>query len=241
MKINITMPISKSPHYKYANQTLDWLPMDTENRYQYNLTHSLKDLTKYNWVDSHFTYKFNSHGFRCDEFVDLPSVVFLGCSLTQGTGLPIEKTWATIVANKLNLKCYNLGIGGSSNDTAFRLAYSWFKIIKPITVILCTPPTERLELLSDSDNSIQLLPNAIKSHPGLDFYKHWVDNENNGILNKTKNTLAIENLCNHLSINLLTVDSNTLLTTMNIDLARDLSHPGIKSNQHFADYVLKQL
>ena len=231
------MNINISPHYKYANQILHWLPMDTEKLYQHNLEHHLTELQKYNWVDSTFTYKFNSHGFRCNEFSNEPSAVFLGCSLTQGVGLPIENTWANIVANQLNLKCYNLGIGGGSNDTTFRLAYSWLEIIKPKIVILCSPLPERLELLS-LDCMFQLLPNSSQTQPGLDFYKHWCINENNGLLNKTKNVLAIENLCSRQNIKFIAADCIDLLLDPDMDLARDLCHPGIKSNLAFAQHVL---
>lgn len=234
------MIISESPHYKFANQTLEWLSMDTKERYQNNLNHHRDQLEKYNWIDLQFTYKFNSKGFRCSEFTNEPSIVFLGCSLTQGVGLPIEQTWATIVANQLNLKCYNLGIGGSSNDTAFRLAYSWLTTIKPIYVVLCTPHSERLELLS-MDKCFQLLANPGTPRPGEDFYKHWICNENNSTLNKIKNIFAIKYLCSQLNIKLTVIDSNTLFLKMNEDLARDLAHPGINSNLKFAEYVLSEL
>jgi len=231
------MNINQSPHYKYANQTLSWLPSDSEKRYQTNLTQCPGGLETHNWINSAFTYKFNSHGFRCDEFTEEPSAVFLGCSLTQGIGLPVETTWAQIVAKQLNLRCYNLGIGGASNNTAFRLAYTWLETIRPKIVVLCTASPERLELLS-TDETYELLPNTPKHHPGQDFYKHWVSNENNGILNQAKNVLAIEMLCQRLDICLIVVDSALLLSTMYIDLARDLTHPGRRSNLAFAQHVL---
>ena len=36
------------------------------------------------------TYKFNSEGFRCEEFDDSPCLVALGCSFTFGNALPVD-------------------------------------------------------------------------------------------------------------------------------------------------------
>ena len=232
------MNINQSPHFMYANQSLNWLPSDSEKRYQTNLERCPGALETHNWIGAEFTYTFNSHGFRCDEFTSEPSAVFLGCSYTQGIGLPVEHTWASIVAKHLGLACYNLGIGGTSNDTAFRLAYTWLEVIQPKLVVLCTPSPERLELLS-ADEIYELLPHTPKHHPGQDFYKHWIDNKNNAVLNRAKNVLAIEALCQQLGIRLITVKAELLFSTMYIDLARDLMHPGRRSNAEFAQHVLQ--
>ncbi len=233
------MDFSISAHHMYANQTLDWLPMDTEILYKNNLETRYNDLKKYGWINNHFTYKFNSHGFRCVDFNKDPSVVFLGCSLTQGIGLPVENTWASIVANKINLQCFNLAVGGSSNDTAFRIAYAWLEKLKPNIVIFGNTFPNRLELLS-KNNILQLLPNSLPKTLGTDFYNHWISCDDNGFLNKTKNTLAIENLCRSNHIKFVNIDATSMID-FKIDYARDLSHPGTLSNQQFADYVLTRI
>jgi hypothetical protein len=228
------MNIQDSPHFKFANQELDWFPMDSKIRYDHNLKHNFDKLAEYGWVDSKFTYKFNSQGFRCDEFTEEPSVVFLGCSITQGIGLPLKNTWSYIVSQNLKLQCFNLGIGGGSNDTAFRLAFTRLNQIKPKLVVLCSPFPERLELLSPSEQ-IQLLANTPTQLPGMDYYNIWISNNDNSILNTAKNTLAIERLCAASSFKFVNVNITQIKF---LDYARDLMHPGIQSNQAFAEFVL---
>jgi hypothetical protein len=231
------MEISISPHYKYANQTLEWLPSDTEHRYNQNLKENFETLKKYGWIDHYFTYKFNSHGFRCQEFSEKKSILFLGCSRTQGIGLPLESTWPTMVSQQLNLECFNLGIGGSSNDTAFRLGYHWIGEIKPKIVVLCEPSPERLELLGESE-IYQFLPSHPQPVADVIFYKHWLLNCNNGMLNKTKNKLALWLLCQQFGIKFISIDSNSMPC---LDFARDLDHYGTESNSKFSKLVLEQI
>ena len=85
-----------------ANRTVKWLPWDTEERYIENLKLNPQALENNGWINKEFTYQFNSFAFRCEEFTNDPSILFLGCSHTVGVGLPIEHTWPTVVANKLN-------------------------------------------------------------------------------------------------------------------------------------------
>lgn len=68
-------------------------------------------LEKNNWINNSFTYSFNRDGFRCKEFTDGPNIMFLGCSLTVGIGIPESTRWTDIVADKLNLRCANIESG----------------------------------------------------------------------------------------------------------------------------------
>jgi len=224
------MNIDHNPYQCYANQELKWLPMDTENLYKRNLKVNYFLLEKFNWLNSNFTYKFNSQGFRCDEFTNSPSIVFLGCSITVGIGIPVETTWASLVSNQLNLSCYNLGIGGSSNNTAFRLAHIWLKKIKPKVVVFCQTYPERLEVFNENG-----IISNIASDCG-EFYNHWLSNENNSALNQIKNRLAIQQLCNSFDIKFVHTSVHNFEF---IDQARDLAHPGITSNQKFSKLVLE--
>jgi hypothetical protein len=226
------MKINLSPYICHANTEINWLPMDTEKLYNENLKYKKNLLEKYNWINSNFTYKFNSHGFRCNEFNNDPSIVFLGCSMTIGIGLPISDTWATLVADQLDLSCYNLGIGGSSNDTAFRLSYAWLEKIKPKIVVFCQTFAERLEIWS----STEIISNIAKESPN--FYNHWLANENNSQLNQTKNRLAIKQLCDQLDIKFICVDVKEM---PDLDRARDLAHLGVNSNIEFSKLVLNRI
>jgi hypothetical protein len=223
-----------TPYIELANRELNWLPMDSEDRYKENLKYKPDVLKRYGWLDSKFTYKFNSQGFRCDEFTSEPSIVFLGCSMTVGIGLPIETTWPSIVSEKLNFKCYNLGIGGSSNDTAFRLAYHWLEKLKPKIVVLCQTYPSRMEIFSD---------NKIIADPATEiseFYlKHWTKNFYNLDLLRSKNVLAINKLSDMIDAKFVKVSVDNFQPFS--DFARDLAHPGVQSNIKLSNLVLSKI
>jgi hypothetical protein len=152
--------------------------------------------------------------------------------MTIGIGLPITDTWATLVADQLNLNCYNLGIGGSSNDTAFRLSYTWLEKIKPKIVVFCQTFAERLEIWY----SAGIISNIAKESPN--FYNHWLSNNNNSDLNKIRNRLAVNHLCDQLNIKFICVDVKDI---PDLDRARDLAHRGVKSNFEFSKFVLNRI
>jgi hypothetical protein len=236
MKINIEY----HPYIKHANQELDWLPMDTEDRYQNNLKTQYHNLEKNGWINSNFTYKFNSYGFRCEEFSNDPSIVFLGCSITIGMGLPEHHTWPSLVAKNLNLKCCNLGIGGSSNDTAFRLAYFWLEKIKPKFVVFCETFPSRMEIFS-TNGIVRCMPGIISTPAETveDFYLgHWTANEHNIHLLRKKNCLAINKLSNNIGAKFIKVNVDQFRYR---DRARDLAHPGTESNVDFSKIVMSNI
>jgi len=228
-------PNYNSFYKEHANKSLDWLPMDTKELYEKNLKEKYQLLKQHDWIDKSFTYKFNSHGFRCNEFTDKPTIMFLGCSFTCGIGLPIEFIWPELLSKNLNMHCANLGIGGGSNDAAFRLCNGWIDIINPQLVILLPPPPDRLELL----NSTTINNLSLSWEQSTDsFLKEWIMDDNNSYFNNLKNKLAIQNICVTRNIKFLALEFGQMHS---VDLARDLSHSGIKSNKIFAEHILTKL
>jgi hypothetical protein len=220
---------------KHTNETLNWFEMDSEKLYLSNLETQYWNLEKHNWINRNFTYKLNSHGFRCDEFTNDPSAMFLGCSQTVGIGLPLEHTWAYILSQKMNLKMVNLGIGGTGPDSAFRLANHYIPILKPKIVIYLQPDSSRLLLINRNNKFINLSVNNDKNLYSS-FYFEWVMNEENLHLHSLRNLLAIESICNRNNIKLLTFTGQQFIR---VDFARDLAHHGIQSNKEFSEFVWK--
>ena len=225
---------------KYKNKELLWLPCDDNFVYQHNLKNNNNDLVKYNWIDCKFTYKFNSHGFRSNEFNHDDSILFLGCSLTVGIGLPLEHTWAHQVAKTLNLECLNLSIGGTGPDTAFRLAYHYIPQIKPKLVVFLDPPLGRFSLVSSNGNFYQFVTGDPE---GIDpmfkkYYEHWISLEENLVLDSIKHRLALQSLCQEYHSKFVYVSYENVPF---IDYGRDLVHPGINSNKVVAELVLDRI
>lgn len=237
---------------KYANKTINWCPMDTKELFEKNLITKIDQLEKFNWVNRSFTYNFNSHGFRTEKFDDKPSIMFLGCSNTMGIGLPLESTWADIVSRKLKLKNVNLGIGGSSPDTAFRMCHGYLNKINPKIVIYLEPPGIRSELYYEMPSNyngincwknlgVGVLHNDIHSW----YTKEWAVTDINHYFSCEKNLMAINYLCNKKNTKFYYISSSThndfCGQVLVKDLARDLAHHGEGINKTFADYVLREL
>jgi len=234
--INIYMDrLNYNSIYKgFSKKSVDWVSGDTQEKYKENLVSRRAELEKHGWIDNKFNYSFNSEGFRCDEFSSDPTVMFLGCSFTVGIGMPIEQTWSSLVAKSLDLKSANLGQGGGSNDTAFRLGFHWIPKIKPKLVVLLVPPYHRFEIISS--NIIHLITPQHHAEQFTNFMAEWGSDDTNPYHNRLKNILAIKQVCAENQIKFVKHDCNLF---QRLDLARDLAHPGVLSNQKLAEDILK--
>lgn len=134
-------------NYGEPNEVLEWDSTDSEEQFFENLKNStsLKTLQESGYLENPILYKFNSLGFRSEEFTSKKGLVSLGCSFTFGTGLHLEETWGYKLASKLNLPHYNLGRPGSSIDTAFRFLLMYHDKINIDTVAIFTPNIQRRE------------------------------------------------------------------------------------------------
>lgn len=226
----------KHQYSRYKNQELYWLTSDDEDFYLDHVKTNYNDLSEYGWIDRKFTYKFNSHGFRCDEFSHDNSIAFFGCSFTCGIGLPLENTWAYHVANNLKLKSFNLGIGSTGAGTSFRLANHYIPQIKPKLVVYLEPPPGRFYINSAIGHYDLTVGNADPIFE--DFYNHWLSNPENSDLDYLKNKIAIESLCHQNKIKFVYAQCTEM---SKLDLARDLGHCGVKSNLEFAELILNRI
>lgn len=220
-----------------ANKSISWCGTDSYELYNKNLIEQPSLLKLNDWVGKSFKYSFNSNGFRCSEFTSDPTIMFLGCSCTCGIGLPVETIWPELVAKSLKMQCANLGQGGGSCDTAFRLCLGYIDKIKPKIVIFLQPTGIRWELVSK--NIIKFLGIwGIDKSNHRSYMQEYIIDENNNYFNSYKNILAIESLCEKRQIKFLHFDS---LNHGHDGLARDLVHPGISANLKFSNMVLSKL
>jgi lysophospholipase L1-like esterase len=169
--------------------------------------------------------------------------VALGCSYTQGIGLPIQTLWPSIVGEHLGLKVYNLGIGGGSADTCFMLGQYWIPVLRPKLVVMAAPPQSRIDILpvSGSPQVNTIMPNTIHGEFGNDnFIKHWFANERNQQLNNAKNKLAIKALSNNFGIPCLTYNAHDWFAKSReeVGYARDLMHAGPQGHAVLAKKIL---
>jgi hypothetical protein len=197
-------------------------------------------LNNYGWIDETLiTYQYNSHGFRCKEFNNEPCYLALGCSYTEGVGLPVEQTWPVLLSTATNKSILNLGIGSASFDTCVRILDHYIDKLNILGVFLLQPHHGRLELFNKFDFPENFLPNqshSDKSH----VYTEWISSDKNIEYNVKKNTYSIQYLCNTKNIPYLVLDidaeeqlGNLIITGE--DHARDLWHSGISTQRRISN------
>lgn len=228
-----------------AGQTIHWMSPDTKENYQRHLNDSAKRhmLQQFGWVDQHIDYTFNSDGFRTDEFDDRPNFVTIGCSFTQGVAVNRSDTWAQLVSDQLGLSVWNLGVAGASADTCYRIIKHYAPILKPKFVVLLEPRYNRVELhYSDHQKpySINWAYDA-ESWGNSGYLKTWLSNDYNMQLYAEKNRASIAHVCNKLDIPVVMYAPNDYIDLVadktQLDLGRDLLHPGRLNNRAFAQVV----
>lgn len=222
------------------NQILKWTVADSEQKFNENLADptQLKKLEKYHWLDANIDYSYNNHGFRSDPFDDRPAGLALGCSFTEGVGLHVHQTWPALVSKKLNLHLWNLGVGGASLDTVFRLLDFYIDKFNPQTVFVLIPPSARFEY-ADKIGIFSVMNSRCDGSHGA-FFKEWFGQPWNIEINKRKNLLAIQQLCQSKNIPLIVQDSQQNFCLETQDLARDLLHPGVNQQNLLADRFCRQ-
>ena len=241
-----------------ANRSVEWLSPDGEEQYNKHLSdsHFKELLIKNNWVDSKFTYDFNSFGFRSPEPDPVDngkeSILFLGCSHTFGVGLPLENTYPYIVSKDLNIDYWNMSVPGSSLDTAFRLASYWLNILKPTYIFLGRPDETRIEMHSTESNHCwhwnvsneKIVPELYMEDIDKDAVIRWYENyyihsKNQYKFNALKNIAGIKHYAQMSGSIFIEFDPVNILKpySSNQDLARDCWHAGVNSNIILADVV----
>ena len=223
--------------YEHRNTSVNWLNADSQKTYFHNWRNFHDQLEKNGWIKKSISYTFNSEGFRSEEFTQDDSILFLGCSITMGIGLPLEDIFPTKVSTALNLKCLNLGLAGTSSDTAFRLALHYLEKLRPKVVVLSTLFPARMEILN-FDKVINLAP---RWGYHSDLYKEWLATEENVYLHEIKNMLAIKYLCETIGSKFIYIDDIDTISNENNTLARDLLHPGINFHKSLSDIILEKI
>lgn len=235
------------PGVNFAGTSLDFMPSDTKESLDKlcQVPEYYEYFKQHGWLEpGGITYKFNSYGFRCDEFDEQDCMIALGCSFTLGIGLPVHSTWPQKTGQQLGLVPYTLAWGGTSADTCFRLAEYWIPQLKPKAVFMLTPPPARFELIRASgDVPIEnYLPQSeSQSASEIDSYlRHWFTAEENCRLNQIKNKLAIKAICNDLQIPCFIYDAFVYMgkSREEIGYARDRMHSGPRGHELLAEKMV---
>ena len=84
------------------------------------------------------TYKYNSRGFRDEEWPnDLANAIWcIGDSFTTGVGSPQHHTWPNVLQHKTHTRCINVSLDGASNQWIARKIVSLSQLLDPKCIVV---------------------------------------------------------------------------------------------------------
>ena len=134
-----------------ANRTFKWMVADTEENYK-----KVIKTMQVPYGPNDIEYKYNNFGFRCDNFEHWTKhpyrILFAGCSMTEGIGLPLDDVWPKILHKKIcehfkiQMPFWTVAVGGTGIDQMIRYLYNVKDFLKPQIIMSYLPSKERREL-----------------------------------------------------------------------------------------------
>lgn len=161
LKLESIWPTSNSQNYPisttgHRNISLPWIYGPEKTKFYEDQKNGVANL----YSDTDIEYKFNKWGFRCVDFDQIPEnsmrILSLGCSNTEGIGLPEHHTWSYILndmISKLENKTtvnLNLGAGGSSNKMIAIRGIHAVETLKPDIIFVSWTYTMRTMYVYDN-------------------------------------------------------------------------------------------
>jgi hypothetical protein len=152
--------------------TLNWYQTDSEENY------STYNVGKLNYQKDEIQYKFNSMDYRCDEFTEtseLP-ILFMGCSYTEGVGLPINEVWAHHLHKKIievsnkNIPFWSIAKGGTSIDYASRRFFELGHTLKPKYAFYLLSGISRREYCFETEKVSVWFPKSTRFYKKSDSF-----------------------------------------------------------------------
>lgn len=123
-------------------------------------------------IDGH-VFNFNSDGHRGENFKVNVDLLYAGCSLTHGSGLPQDAIWGDILSKKINADASNLAYRGGSIIHIVNNIFNYIKMYgEPKMILCCFPALDRIRWFDDNTVTI------CKNDKAFSDYQHlvWPDN-----------------------------------------------------------------
>jgi len=195
-----------------------------------------KTIEKFLTYNYPISYKFNSRGFRDDEWpTDLSDVIWcVGDSFTTGIGVPYEHTWPFILQHKLGKRCIKLGFDGASNQLIRKVCLQILnnyesKIIIPMWSFFHRRHKDPWHMLQYDENLDPLQDYNLF----LDCYRE---------VNKINLSCKIINLLiTHQSLSYELPEDINLFQTSIVDTGRDAYHFDYKTAEIYVEHILSKI
>lgn len=213
------------------------------------------------------SYTYNSLGYRTKEFTELNEKFFIamGCSHTEGTGLPEDNIWCNVLSRTMDLDVLNLGAAGQGLQFILYNSYLYIhnNLPRPEFVIIQHPERARkvhAEIL-EHDNHLNICV-RVKDH--IDRYTEIEAFENfdiSTLFQTSMHTNIVTLLWNSVGVPVyhwtFSTDGEEPLADFDVleiprdidiehynyelDFARDLTHHGIKNHSCIANIVHNEI
>lgn len=238
--------------YKYGfighddTNTIKYWDSDSD---QEKFERTLKDMPM-DWYfrTAEISYKLNSLGHRSKEIEELDLdnyILTIGCSHTEGVGMPLEKTYSYLLSKKLKCDYYNLAIGGTGMDVVLHNLTIWFLTVpKPPKAVIIQWPDITRTLTGTAPDILR--PRGLWENNKA--YEAFVNLAINIDFFKAKKVLAHALIQSMIKVptvyfgihRVLPFNEDTIVEPI-VDHARDLVHPGVKSHELFAESIYDHL
>ena len=225
-------------HWAHKQLPFSWQPKDIRLQWSgsdhadslYN--NSQKDA----WNNIDISYQYNAQGYRTKDLIgmyDKKVDIALGCSLTEGIGLPIGGTWPSLVEESRDYPMLNLGIQCGSTDTVARMLTNCMGLFDIQQVFILWPDFSRFEIYHE-DHVEPVIPSTAST-------KHvWFMDKETSQNRFYKNQLLIHSL----GVNVVELIAETVFNPKSRgapDKARDGQHYGYQSQRIVSWEFIKAL
>jgi len=213
------------------NVTQNWYGSDTETALSQNA-----DREKWSGVE--IAYQFNAQGFRTydlEEMYNKKVDIALGCSFTQGVGMPEDSTWPSLIEKNRPYPMLNLGYSGGSTDTVARILTNVCGLYQIQTIYILWPDMARFELYG---NEIQ---NIMPMNPKIEYVWNMEDSVAVQRFYQNQSRVALLSKIYKFKVKEFSIaEFNRRYSQQNLlcDVARDGLHYGFKSNEEIAEILL---
>jgi hypothetical protein len=163
-------------------------------------------------------YQFNSSGFR-GELVDNPNIIFVGGSISFGVGIKYAKTYGCVLSSMQSLSHWNISYAQEyyDNEIIYQTVLQIHKLIGGIPIVIqWVSDTRNPKAVYKLDQLIDMTNQLFKDHVHL-----LIDGRD-----KKEEILT---------------DHCDLINPPWLDSTADHTHPGIKTHNGLAKFILKKL
>lgn len=189
------------------------------------------------WQNIDINYQYNAQGFRTHDLNHLrgqPVDVALGCSFTEGIGLPAHQTWPSLIEKNRGLPMLNLGLGSGTTDTVARILTNIAGLYDIQVVFILWPYRERFELYTVDSVKTILSYNANNHH-----IWNMDDDISEQRYQKNKNIVTMLSTIHKFSV--IEMTARQFTDKLVIDMARDGLHAGPETHVSLSKIMLAKL